>query len=66
MLGLQVKPDAIMMEIRDDGIGFDPESPFPGHLGLKSMRERAERFGGHVCIDSAPGKGTRVLVQLPV
>jgi PAS domain S-box-containing protein len=66
MLGLQVKSDAIMMEIRDDGIGFDPESPFPGHLGLRSMRERAERFGGHVCIDSTPGKGTRVLVQLPV
>lgn len=66
LVSLQVKPDTVLLEIQDDGIGFEPGSVFPGHLGLQSMRERAERLRGHVCVDSAPGKGTRVLVEIPL
>jgi signal transduction histidine kinase len=54
------------MLITDDGRGFDTSQSFPGHLGLRSMSERATRLGGTMEIDSAPGKGTRVKVKLPI
>ena len=67
-VGLCLKKDSkqVSLEIQDDGIGFDPRGDFPGHLGLQSMRERAERLGGKVTIESMPGEGTRVLAQIPV
>ncbi len=55
------------LEIVDDGTGFDPEKAGRGGgLGLRGMRERAQRIGGRVEIVSAPGKGTLVRVQAPV
>ncbi len=53
-------------EIRDDGQGFDVE---PGnhdetHVGLRIMRERAERIGGHFEVLSTPGRGTSVILTL--
>jgi signal transduction histidine kinase len=62
---LERETEGILLEVRDDGIGFDPSRPFPGHLGLKSMRERAERLGGALEVESRPGKGTRILVRIP-
>jgi signal transduction histidine kinase len=56
----------IELEIEDDGVGFDGGGEFPGHLGLRSMRERAERVGGELELRSAPGKGTRILARIPV
>jgi PAS domain S-box-containing protein len=55
----------ITLEISDDGAGFDPEGDFSGHLGLKSMRERAARLGGTLRVESAPGEGTTIRVQIP-
>jgi signal transduction histidine kinase/sensor domain CHASE-containing protein len=55
---------AIYLEIRDDGIGFDPAGPFPGHLGLRSMRERVERLDGELRLESQPGHGTRLWVRI--
>jgi signal transduction histidine kinase len=57
---------AISLEVADDGAGFDPGGDFPGHLGLRSMRERATRLGGTLTIESAPGQGSRVLGRIPV
>lgn len=59
--------DEVRMEVRDDGCGFDVAvaGPRPGHLGLVTMRERAEVAGGRLEIDSAPGAGTVVRVTLP-
>ena len=57
--------EGFLLEIGDDGAGFDPASAFPGHLGLHSMRERATRLGGMLQIESAPGHGTRIRLQLP-
>jgi PAS domain S-box-containing protein len=57
---------ALVLEVQDDGTGFDAGRSFPGHLGLRSMRERAARRGGRVEIDSAPGRGTRIRARLPV
>jgi signal transduction histidine kinase len=64
-LRLEQDADEILLEVRDDGGGFDPESSFPGHLGLKSMRERVARLGGTLRIESAPGEGTRIRAQIP-
>ena len=52
------------LEITDDGKGFDSSESFPGHLGLKSMRERTASLRGSFHIDSAQGKGTHILVKI--
>ena len=56
----------VVLEVSDDGVGFDPQTLRPGHLGLSSMRERAARLGGHLEIHSAPGSGTRVRAEFPL
>jgi PAS domain S-box-containing protein len=58
--------DGLTLEIKDDGQGFDPQASFSGHLGLHSMRERAEKLGGRFELFSQPGQGTTVRVWLPV
>ncbi len=54
----------VVLEVCDNGQGFDMAQEFPGHLGLKSMRERVERGGGLLTIASAPAGGTRIVVKL--
>ncbi|HEX6557307.1 MAG TPA: sensor histidine kinase, partial [Ktedonobacteraceae bacterium] len=56
----------VILEIRDDGVGFDPLGSFPGHLGLHSMQERVSHLGGRLQIESAPGQGTHLLAQVPL
>ena len=55
----------VILEIFDNGKGFDVQGSFPGHLGLRSMRERAEQCGGTLVIASELDKGTQVRVTLP-
>ncbi|MGD9891236.1 MAG: histidine kinase [Dehalococcoidia bacterium] len=55
----------ISLEVCDDGVGFDPSGQFPGHLGHRSMRERAEGLGGTLVIVSTLERGTCVRVELP-
>ena len=57
------KKGNIVMEISDEGSGFDPHQPRKGQ-GLRNMLERVQMLGGDVAIDSKPGEGTRVTVQL--
>ncbi|HTP50881.1 MAG TPA: ATP-binding protein [Anaeromyxobacteraceae bacterium] len=60
---------ALHIEIEDDGRGFDPENISRAHrrpFGLMGIRERVELLGGQVRIDSAPGKGTRLHIDVPV
>jgi signal transduction histidine kinase len=62
-------PDSLRVMIVDNGAGFDPSAPRVGErrgLGLIGVRERASHLHGTVAIDSAPGRGTRVLIELPV
>lgn len=58
----------LVIEIADPGPGFDPAvtQGSETHLGLISMRERAESLGGQFRIESAPGKGTRAIATLPL
>jgi signal transduction histidine kinase len=51
--------------IQDDGGGFNPEATRKG-FGLAFMRERAEQMGGCLDIQSEPGAGTRVTVEVPL
>ena len=56
----------LTLEVADNGQGFDTSRDFPGHLGLRSMRERVARFGGTVLIDGAMGQGTTVRARIPL
>ncbi len=62
---LEAVPEALTLEVSDDGIGFDPNRTFPGHLGLHTMQERATQVGGTLDLASAPGQGTRLRVMIP-
>jgi PAS domain S-box-containing protein len=68
--GVEIKmecdPERITLDISDDGVGFDAQGDFPGHLGLRSMRERALRLNGTLEVQTAPGRGTRICAQIPV
>jgi signal transduction histidine kinase len=55
----------LVLEVRDDGEGFEPNGEFPGHLGITSMRERARAVGGELRIQSAPGRGTVIRLAIP-
>src|SRR5205823_181210 len=65
-LRLNQTADEVMLEIGDDGVGFDTTASFPGHLGQHSMRERVTNLSGTFEIESAPGNGTRMCVCIPV
>jgi signal transduction histidine kinase len=65
-LRLHHTADLIELRVSDDGRGFVPDGEFPGHLGLRSMRERAEVVGGVLDISSEPGGGTRVALRVPL
>jgi signal transduction histidine kinase len=65
ILRLDRQDDELFLEVRDDGRGFDPAEPFPGHLGLRSIQERAARLGGTCSIESAPTQGTSLHVRIP-
>jgi PAS domain S-box-containing protein len=53
------------LEISDDGTGFNALATRTKSLGLLGMRERALHLGGELLVDSAPGQGTRIRVQIP-
>ena len=69
-LTLGYLPDAVTLDIYDDGAGFDPAAAAPpstaGGYGLRAMRQRVEQLGGTFSVQSAPGEGTIVAAQLPV
>ena len=64
-LRMRCSMEGLILEVIDDGVGFDARSSFPGHLGLHSMRERVTRLGGILQIESAPSQGTLICVRLP-
>ena len=62
---IQQEEESLVMEIADDGIGFEPGTARrEGCLGLVSMQERAQALGGHLSVDSGPGNGTRIRVEV--
>lgn len=69
VIRLEYQPAAVLLQIDDDGAGFQPESILnqAGHFGLRGIRTRAKKLRGSLTITSAPGQGTsiRILVPLP-
>jgi PAS domain S-box-containing protein len=65
---LQTDAHTLRLTIDDDGMGFDPMEPIPAGeqhgLGLIGMRERVEAIGGRLELLSAPGQGTRIVVEV--
>ena len=63
MVRLQFDDESVCLEVRDDGIGFDPaETREAGGVGLRGMWERAQRINGRLEIRSTPGEGTDLRV----
>lgn len=62
---LAFSDDGVRLAVADDGRGFDPQVRSDG-FGLVGMRERAEQMGGVLRIDSAPGRGATVSVEMPL
>ena len=58
--------DKLEVEVKDWGVGFDPENISEEHVGLEGIRLRARLAGGSARIDSAPGRGATILVELPL
>ena len=55
----------MIIEVSDDGTGFDPATVSSSGMGLVSMRERMNRLGGGLVIDSSPAGSTTVRAVLP-
>lgn len=64
ILQLARQEDEVTLEVRDNGRGFNPAGPFPGHLGLHSMQERIAKVGGTITIESIPEQGTCIHAQV--
>ena len=62
---LTQEADRFLLEIQDHGVGFDPDRVSEEHFGIRGIYERARLFGGQATVQSAPGKGTRIRVELP-
>ena len=61
------RDDVVRFSVRDDGCGFDPSTrpgPTQGHFGLQGVRERVNKLQGKVKIESAPGQGTKITVEI--
>ena len=65
-VALGVRGDLFVLELRDNGVGFDPQAPGNSALGLLSMSERSREIGAQLRIESAPGRGTRLLLETPL
>jgi signal transduction histidine kinase len=65
-LRLDARGGRLVLRVTDDGVGFDPAAPElrSRRLGLTSMEERAEAIGGRLSIESAPGAGTTVRLEV--
>jgi signal transduction histidine kinase len=71
LVGCDVTARELTIEVEDDGVGFDPDEMRQPResgqgLGLLGMRERLALLGGTLTVESQPGKGTRVVIHLPL
>lgn len=61
---IQKRDKGVEVEVKDNGCGFDPAGSYSG-FGLTGIRERTEQINGSLVIDSVPGSGTRIVVEIP-
>jgi signal transduction histidine kinase len=65
-LSLTADTEQVTLSVADDGLGFDPQAPHMDSYGLSGMQARAQELGGSWLLESAPGRGTRIAVRLPI
>jgi signal transduction histidine kinase len=63
---VRVEDHHLLVAVDDDGVGFDPSQPHPGHLGLHTMSDRARAIGAELRVKSHIGAGTRITVRVPL
>jgi signal transduction histidine kinase len=66
-LTLAYQPDKVRLRVNDDGIGFVADknaAVYGGHFGLLDMSERTEKIGGSLSLNSVPGRGTEIIVEV--
>ena len=56
----------VRLDVRDWGIGFDPDAVEQGHFGLEGIRQRVRLLGGRLVIESKPKSGTQIQVVVPI
>ena len=62
---LQYGRESVILKVSDDGCGFNPDQASAGgHFGMLDLQERAESLGSRLRIDSAPGQGTRMAIEV--
>ncbi|MDQ0254521.1 two-component system sensor histidine kinase DegS [Evansella vedderi] len=66
LVKVELKPTRAVAVIKDNGKGFNPNVKKEGSFGILGMRERVNMLDGHLSIDSKPGAGTLIMVQIPV
>ena len=66
LIELVSTPKYVRLRVEDDGRGFDPESAPAGRYGLIGLNERARLLGGSLTIESAPERGTRLDIHIPL
>ncbi|MFV1997989.1 MAG: 7TM diverse intracellular signaling domain-containing protein [Acidiferrobacterales bacterium] len=66
IVSLHVQEQAVSIDIKDDGIGFDVGKNISGGMGLGTMKGRTELLGGHLEFDSKPGTGTHIEIRVPI
>ncbi|WP_020389197.1 sensor histidine kinase [Kribbella catacumbae] len=71
VITLTYQPDAVVLDVRDDGVGFDPAGLGPARgsyrgRGLDGIRRRVELLGGRLVVESAPGDGAALAVTIPL
>jgi ligand-binding sensor domain-containing protein/signal transduction histidine kinase len=65
-LELRLEPDALTVDVADNGVGFDESSANPNRSGLRNMRQRLAEIGGSVVWERITGGGTRVRFRMPL
>lgn len=68
-VSLTFQPDSVVLDVRDNGIGFNPNKVRPVNgrgRGLSGMAHRAKLFGGHLTVESNSGEGTALAVSIPL
>jgi signal transduction histidine kinase len=63
-IALSYTPGRVRLEVRDDGCGLSQEFSKAGHFGMLDMRERAQAMGSHLIVESEPGNGTLIAIDV--
>jgi len=64
-VSLVYNSDTVTLSVEDNGLGFDSKHKLAG-MGLRIIKERAESIGGQACVESEPGKGTKIMITAPL